>query len=235
MAGNGIVIEGNSLDNWNTHTIDTSNTINGKPVYYWKNVNGGTVPAGAGQIILASSGCIIFSNTASNNKGSGIQLYYSNNCIISNNTAHNNSHGFYLSYSSNCTISNSTVISNKWSGIQLYYSNNCTVFNSTTSNSNYGVYLYYSSNCNIIGNNIGNNNDIGIFLWGDSNCIIIKNTMVENSILILGDTVAQWNTHTIDTSNTINGKPVYYWKNVNGGTVPAGAGQIILAFHIIAQ
>ena len=386
MFGEGIFIEGNHLSHWNTHKIDTSNTMNGKPVYYWKNRTGGTVPPGAGEVILANctnvrvenqnlSGSYVGillgysnKNTVANNtltkNTNGIYLYKSSNNTITNNNATKNTHGIRLTYSSNNnTITNNTVTNNKYgiylehssnntitnnnatkntNGISLWYSsknnmvsnntirsnnrgialflssNNNIIANTVTKNTNgihleysgsntvtnnnatkntngiylwssnnniitknnansnnHGIYLWDSNNRNIITNNnvnsnhndgilleyyntnniitnntvtknyegicvfsssnntITNNNatknEYGIFLWESSSTIITNNTMFRDGIFIWGDQLSHWNTHIIDTSNTVNGRPVYYWKNRNGGTVPLDAGEVILA------
>ena len=92
-----------------------------------------------------------------------------------------------------------------------------------------GIYLYRSSS-NVLGNNtISDNDEYGIYLYRSSSNTITNNAMTENGIYIGGPSLEHWNTHTIDTSNTVNGKPVHYWKNKTGGTVPADAGQVILA------
>ena len=207
MVGDGIFILGNSLEHWNTHTIDTSNTVNGKPVYYWKNRTGGTVPSGAGEVILAnctnvvvenqnlSDGSVgvemgfsnsntLSNNTANSNKDTGIWLDSSNSNTLSNNTANSNGwYGIYLDSSNNTTISNNTASnnSNNGDGIWLYYSSNTTLYNNTVSNNWAGIWLYYSSN-NTISTNKASNNDVGImFNYSRSNNNIIYNNTVSNN------------------------------------------------------
>jgi parallel beta-helix repeat protein len=82
----------------------------------------------------------------------------------------------------------------------------------------------------LVGNSLANNVQAGIWNYRTSHTVLMGNEMVGNGLLLLApDELEHWNTHTIDTSNTTNGKPVIYWKNVSGGEVPAGAGQVILA------
>lgn len=82
--------------------VDTSNTVNGKPVYYWENVNGGTVPDGAGQVILWNCSNVIVENQYLNNAGIGIQIALSSNITVKNNTCSSNSRcGISLFWDSN--------------------------------------------------------------------------------------------------------------------------------------
>ncbi len=452
MIGSGIYMEG-SLEHWNTHSIDNSNTVNGKSVQYWKNIVGGTIPPGAGQIILANCSGVIAENqnvsngsvgflvgyssfntiansSSSGNRREGLNLIFSdNNTIIDGNfsenskygiylfnSAHNivsdnsvfsndifgiyphvstdtvtrnavawNKRGIYVGSSSNCTISHNNVSWNSEDGIHVSHADNSTIVNNTVfsnvkhgiyvessrsvllnntvlSNRYYGIAARYSSNNILIGNVVQKNREIGISIYhsdnntvknnqvsghsrsgigfsysrddiitdnnltdnsyglsyggsnstitnnsafgngygitvgGENNTVkgnwangneygisigpawdsvvekndaslnsidgirvrglnsnviisnnnaslnqrhgiylagwritLTNNTMLEDGIYIESDYLSGWNLHTIDTSNTVNGKPVYYWKDCVGGTVPAGAGQIILA------
>ena len=250
MVEDGIFVLGNFLEHWNTHSIDISNTVNGKPVYYWKNQTGGSVPSDGGEVILANctnvvvdglqvnngsvgisigfSSNITISNTNALNNYYGIYLYFCNDNTLDNNSASNNTYGIYLISSQNNTLSNNSANSNNFNGIYLVSSNDNILFNNTASDNNYG-FSYYTANSNWISNNTVSNNTYGIHFYFSNSNTLVNNTMLENSILIVGDSLNHWNTHSIDISNIVNGKPVYYWKNQTGGTIPALAGAVILA------
>ncbi|MHA1289946.1 MAG: right-handed parallel beta-helix repeat-containing protein, partial [Candidatus Thorarchaeota archaeon] len=167
MVGNGIVIFGDLMEHWNTHTIDTLNTVNGKPLYYWKDVTGGTVPEGAGQVILANCTGVIIENQNVSNGSEGIELGFSSSCNMISNTIINNAYGIYLYYSgSNIILDNN--ISNKGVGIWLDDSGSNTILGNNISNNLIGVYLTYSNNN--IHNNIHYNNICGNYYYGICNC-----------------------------------------------------------------
>jgi len=201
-----------------------------------------------------SSACKLESNTCYSNNEHGIHLRDSSDCIITNNTcSSSNEHGIDLQFSNDCTIENNTCLLNKYCGIFLLGSSHCTITNNTCSLNNQSGILLLSLDYCILENNLCSNNDIGIRLMGpcdycilenntcsrnefdaiilnySSHCILKNNTMNENGISISSGTPEKWNSHTIETTNTVNGKPVYYYKNVAGYTVPYGAGQVILA------
>ena len=185
MIKNGISISGN-LEHWNTHTIDTTNTVNGKPVRYYKNLSDMIIPTGAGQVILAnctnimiedqnlsngtigicigySSHVTISNNTCSNNKWKGISLSRSDNNTLLSNTCFNNSEGITIFESNDNVLSNNTCSNNTSYGIRVYISNRNTLANNTCSgNNNYGVTLNRYSNNNTITNNTISDNNIGI-------------------------------------------------------------------------
>ncbi|UCG70291.1 MAG: right-handed parallel beta-helix repeat-containing protein [Thermoplasmata archaeon] len=165
MIEDGIYIEGSFLENWNTHNIPTSNIVNGKPVYYWKNQTGGTIPAEAGQVILANCTDIKIEKQELFNASVAIELgFSSNNSIIDNNASSNNLYGMFLCYSSKNNITGNNATNNGRSGIYLYYSNeNDIIDNDVSLNYLEGIYLYSSSN-NSVSDNIVTLNGYGIDL-----------------------------------------------------------------------
>lgn len=231
MENNGIYINGDSLEYWNTHTIDPSNIVNGKPVYYLKNATGVIVPAGAGQVIVANSTLVTIKDQNLNNTVRGIQVAYSSNNMIDNNTiGFCRTDAIYLYYSDNITITDNTAFSNGDTGIELYASKNGTVaFNNVSSHASYGISLGYSSDGTSVLNNTLWDNRGGIAISSSRWTAHAGNIMLGEGMLLFGAYVEHWNTHTIETTNSVNGKPVYYWKNVTGGLIPSGAGQVILA------
>jgi len=164
MAGTGIYLVGiGSIDYWNTHSIDDSNTINGKPVYYWKDRTGGTVPSGAGQVILANCNNVIVENQNVSGGSNGIQLGYSDSCIIRKNTAHDNYiSGLYLWNCNDNGIERNSVANSP--NYAIYFgTSSSTSYNFNTIKENnlvncgYGIYLFYSQSNLIYHNNFLNN------------------------------------------------------------------------------
>lgn len=160
MAGNGVYVSGYSVEDWNAHTIDTSNTVNGKPLYYWKNAVGGTIPSGAGQVILANC----------------------TNVIVENQDASNTSVGIRLGYSSNNVVRNNTVSLNTWNGIDLFESNSNTVLdNLVGSNTRYGIHLYKSTGNNITENIVALNYWYGVRLFFSPSSRVYHNSILGNA------------------------------------------------------
>jgi parallel beta-helix repeat protein len=208
MVGDGIIIEGYQLQHWNTHSIDTSNTVNGKPVYYWKNQVGGTVPLGAGQIILANCTNVVVENQNVNNGSAGISLGFSSGNTIANNTANsNNWYGIFLSSSSNNTIANNTASNNSYVGIYLRGGNRNTISESeATGNAFTGIDLQGSTHNNVTNNTANSNGYYGIVLWSSSNNNTIKtNTASDNE---RGITLGYSNDNVI-TNNTLRDNSLY--------------------------
>jgi len=98
-----------------------------------------------------------------------------------------------------------------------------------------GISLYHNSNNNSVANNkCTNNRRAGILLENSNNNKLTGNVMLGNGIVIEGHVPTKrrpfppvitgysltYYEQEIDTSNTVNGKPVYYWKDVEGGRIP---------------
>jgi len=183
LQENGIYISGSySVTHWNTHSIDTSNTVNKKPVYYYKNVTGITIPAGAGQVILANCDDITVENQNCSNTSIGIQISHSRNITISNNTCSFNAReGISIFYSENITLTNNTCLSNKQNGIYLRYLDNSSLFNNTCLfNQKSGVFSM-CSHTTFAGNALSDNARYGILLQSSFSNVLTYNEVSGNN------------------------------------------------------
>ena len=178
MVDNGIFIVGYKLDTWNSHTIETSNTVNGKPVYYWKNAKGGSVPSGAGEVILANCSGVIVENQDLSNSTVGMQLGHSPSNIILNVTASGNDQvGIYMIFSNNTVVDNVTVANNRYDGLESWWSDNLTVLNSKASGNRKGFYAVNSDDLRFDNNTAYDNLESGIAFHNSNNSKARNNTI----------------------------------------------------------
>jgi parallel beta-helix repeat protein len=155
-----------------------------------------------------------------------------NNSIVGNNITNNNYDGIYLVYSSYNSIAGNNV-ANNWCGILLsfYSSNNTVSANNVTNNFRWGIDVINSDQNTISGNVVTNNRE-GIYIETSSQNILRDNNLAGNrhnfgvfafrfSVRMPG---VDWDFFTeevhlstfiqdVDTSNTVNGKPIYYLVN----------------------
>lgn len=182
FSSEGIIIGGSSVNHWNTHIIE-NNFANGKPIYYYKDDQDGvTVPAVAGQVILANCQNFILQNLTIENIDTGIQLGFSNNNYIENNLITNNTgYGINLYESHNNMMKSNNISNNYYNSIELSNSSNNNISNNEITDSNrYGILLYGSSHNSIYDNYITNNT--GIFLSSKSaDNIIFGNNIIKTS------------------------------------------------------
>ncbi|MFX0188528.1 MAG: right-handed parallel beta-helix repeat-containing protein, partial [Candidatus Hodarchaeota archaeon] len=197
-------------------------------------INGG----GSGSCILIENSnvyfrienCVIY-NSGSGESDAGIKLVNTNNGEIINNYCLLNKNGIYLDSSNYNTISGNTANKNLF-GIHLEYSyDNIVSGNTANNNGDYGIYLWSSDDNIISGNTANNNGDYGIFLEISNNNSFSGNIMIESGLFIIGNNREQCSSHNIDTTNLVNGKPIYYYANKIGLELDdfSNGGQLILA------
>ena len=184
--------------------VDDSNTVDGKPVYYWINERDRSVPFEAGYVALVNCtrmtvkgldltknepGILLAYTTNSTiaqnniaNDGYGIWLFRSFNNSISDNNMTNNMDGIELYWSWNNSISGNNIRANERAGIRLwYYSNYNSVLGNNIANDEYGIEVSESLNNTISGNNITANRQDGVWLYWSSNSSILGNNITANN------------------------------------------------------
>lgn len=138
----------------------------------------------------------MFSNcTAFSNGGTGFSIYrsYSGTTILNCNSTRNSGDGFFVGFFNNVDIRNSTASDNGGAGFCVNnggYSRDIIESCSSTGNE-YGISIYGSQDVDLRGNKFDNNT---------------------YNVRIGGYSSSEFNKIYIDTSNTVNGKPMYYLK-----------------------
>nr|WP_292373297.1 NosD domain-containing protein [Methanosarcina sp. UBA411] len=185
------------------NNIDTTNTVNGKPIYYLVNVsdislnstsNAGTIYCIDCQNIsikdqtLKNNFLSIYLRNTSNSKFDsnivsnnyfGVILENSSNNGGSNNIVTDNIAGIIVSSSTNNNLSNNVANSNG-NGLDVQESTNTELNNNTASfNENVGI-AFSSSTQNKINGNIANYNGDGIKLFNCSNSLLNNNIANSN-------------------------------------------------------
>jgi parallel beta-helix repeat protein len=168
--------------------IDSSNTVDGKPIIYWVNEQDKTVPSDAGYVALVNCTNMTVQNLDLAHNGQGIVLVSTIDSLITKNHVTNTEWGIFVHNSSNLVITENNLESN-----------------------DIGIETRRSSNVRIVGNIIKNNH-FGMGIYDEHpNHIIHHNDFVENvkNLFIAGENTsfsARWD----------DGKEGNYWSNYNG-------------------
>jgi parallel beta-helix repeat protein len=180
---------GSSLPEY-VNYVDSSNTVGGKPIYYWVNRRELTVPSDAGCVILVNCTDIRVQNLNLTGNFPSICLAYTTDCTINQNEVSMASAGIMLYFSSANVISKNKVSShffNTWiSGICLVSSDNNILFGNnikeamTIGNSMGGMWLDSSSH-NIIYENTITAYQRGIFLNLSTENTIYHNNFINST------------------------------------------------------
>jgi parallel beta-helix repeat protein len=167
--GQGFAVHGFAVSDF-VEDVDTSNTVDGKPIYYWVNIQGLSVPSDAGTVVLVNCTGIKVGNLNLTESGQNVQLAFTTNSTITENTIKNSWFGIWLYNSLSNNVSGNTASTNIWGGIVLNSCSNNTVSgNNATANSVVGIELYSCSNNTVSGNNATANGKDGIYFGSSSN------------------------------------------------------------------
>lgn len=178
----GLCIKGRSMQNYYID-VDTSNTINGRPIYYLLNETEMNISVDAGQIFLINCSSCNISNCFIESGYNGILLAFSHHNIIKENVISNQSlNGIYLEWSSNNIIENNIIYRNGRNGICLQNSDgNIIRFNHVSLNMHDGIYIgWNSNNTNVSRNTVTKNYGFGISLAYCFSNLIAKNLIKNN-------------------------------------------------------
>jgi parallel beta-helix repeat protein len=227
------------------HDIDTSNLVEGKPVYYVRGAGGVVYDSStnAGAFYAINCDGITVKDLTLTKNYHGIFLWKTQNSRVENVVASNNYYGIQLWYSNNNTLADSNASSNIRDGIYvLNCGYNTLTRNTASSNGHDGIYVRLSSGDTLVGNTANSNYYHGIFIDASSGSTLMGNTANSNSeyygirltasigCTLRGNTMTcnRWNFHVdgshsaaaydhdVDTTNMVEGKPVYYVKNAVG-------------------
>jgi parallel beta-helix repeat protein len=185
----------------------------------------------------------------------GLCLAHSNNSIVYDNSIRNNYHGILVDHSYSNNISQNSVIEHDGTALQVFYSGYNLIRYNSISNCVIGIHIHYGTNHTIEGNYVSTNRDYGSVIFGitiqgcSENNLLIDNSvsnfrlgiqvqtsgknLLRNNIMInnlynlevSGDSLPCY-LQDIDSSNTVNGKPVHYLVNMNSQQIPSDAGYV---------
>jgi parallel beta-helix repeat protein len=137
------------------HDIDSSNMVDGKPMCYLVNENGGYVSKDAGYVALINCTKVTAEDLSLTSNEQGVLLVNTKESIIKNVTMSGNDVGIDLRMAWNNTVTMNSLIAINWLSIYLTSSNNNTFTENTIREGDYGI-----STRNSNGNTIYHNNFI---------------------------------------------------------------------------
>jgi len=163
------------------HDIDSSNTVNNKPIYYLVNRHNEEVPHGAGFVGIVNCLNITVKDQVLKNNEEGVLLAYSKYCTIINVTALKNVRSIFLVCSNNNVINENRISSDKDRGICLHDSRDNTFNGNIISDEAwYGILLSSSSDRNMLSRNVLTNCSTGIYLLKSYNNLLNGNSILES-------------------------------------------------------
>ena len=188
MKGSGLGIYDFSLEEMSQMSIDTTNTVNGNPIYFYINETNLTPDSfsNAGQIILYNCNDSVISNVDVSNCSMGISVIDSNNVAIENSVISNNLRGMYIWNTNNSLIKGNLINDNykRWNsnGLVMRGTNN-TIFKNRIYSNGQGIYFDFLCFYNNISDNkiIGSSKGIGIYIKSVSSYNIFSRNLIKNN------------------------------------------------------
>ncbi len=210
--------------------IDTSNTVNGKPIYYWIYQHNKTIPSQAGFVALANCSGIMIQNLEISNNGNGIILYSTRDSQIKNNHFEDNGNAIEIRSCESINVTGNKIINSFYSGIRMAESTNISILENDIVNNAYGITLsgynkqhagYGGSNNILILNNNFTGNNPGIDLSRSQDNVISSNIFTANILgisaigccenLIVGNSFVDNDGYAIRWSGAYNN--TFYYNN----------------------
>ena len=163
------------------HDIDTSNTVDGRPVYYWVNKQDMEVPTDAGFVGVIDSDNITVKDLNLSGNNPGLLFINTNNSRIENvNASYNSFNGIYMTHSDNNTVVKNDIASNYYYGLYMYDSANNTVAGNNIDDINYGLYMHGSDN-NTVEDNTIDSNSYSLYMYTSDNNAVAGNNVDEGN------------------------------------------------------
>jgi parallel beta-helix repeat protein len=257
-ATNGIVENCLSVDNnYGIRIVDSPGTIVVN-CSFSRSYGGG----GMGGVSIERSDSSVVIGCSATNVNSFVEVRDSSDVlVVANSCDCTTAAAAVLVGGSNNTTVADNEIAGAGIGVLLWYATNTTVVNNTVSSCGQGVFVYFSNSTRLIDNTISSSNENGIWLWGSDditvlnnsllwsqrfgiyidrtrNCSISGNVFESDGIVIKGETLADFNSHSITLDNIVShtgnstntSNPIYYFKDAAGLVVDGLlVGQIIIA------
>ncbi len=173
----------------------------------------GTVQIGEDDLTLDGAGYTINALTE-DREGNGIYGYQRQYVTIKNVSVRGFANGIYAFDTDWVNLSGNTFSDNTC-GIRFQYTRDSTLTGNTATNNSDGIVLNDTWTGTLTSNTASSNSSYGIKLGGCRNFTLVGNTMSGNAynFELSGPWEHDFVTNTIDTSNTVDGKPIYYVKN----------------------
>ena len=219
-----------------TSIIDTSNLVNGKPLYYYFNQSDLRKDdfLGAGQIILINCSSIVIADENVSNGSTGISLYHCTNTTILRTIANDNIfNGVYLYNSNFNNLTYNTVNNNGGYGIYGHHCNDSVFLENDVRFNQQGIHISYANNNTFKANTILDNIIYGVFVHGTCNNNLFYGNIFNNPLALNA-------LNNAPNTSWDNGSIGNYWHDYDGydidgdniGETPYISGNIIDNFPI---
>jgi parallel beta-helix repeat protein len=214
-------VSGDGLPDY-VQSIDMSNKVDGKSIYYLVNAKDVLLDAPQSQDVgylgIVNSSNIRAKNLNLSHNADGFLCVYSVDCLLESSDVTNNRAASLVYYSARCSLVSDDFASNT-QGVSLVSSANSSVKNNSfTDTDEYGLTLESSGNSVVDRNLIQQNSLGGLSLYSSQNCNVSGNSILRNGFGIFVQFSAGVNvTNNVVANNSGNGVFFSYSDNGSAG------------------
>ncbi len=202
--------------------IDASNTVDGKPIIYWVNVQNRVAPPDAGYVAFVNCTNVTAQGLSLSHNSQGILVASTVNAKVTLNLLTDCDDGIYVYNSAGTSVTENTVSGNK-NGIHVDSSSNNLIQSNNAASNEIGVYItgnsVVSANNTIAKNKVTTNSVDGLNLWGSTGTIIAENTITKNNQTGINMFDSQNNTVASNVIVNNTGIGIKLWYDADGNTI----------------
>ncbi len=243
MVGGGIEAHGWHLPHFENVDIDTSNTVNSDPVYYWVSQSFRSAPLDTGELILVDCNNIDVGPLNLSDRSHGVFCILSNNVTMTEITAHNCSRPITVSYSEDVEVLDCDLRYCSSDAIYISGSDRTNITDMYTYGCNNGIYSYGAKNLRVERADLIMNSGYG-FREATGGAVFMNSSVIDHAgtgfqITTSTGSVIENTTVRNCTSNGLNIQKSSWTRvqnciienNVHSGIVIAGMGSHQPALH----
>jgi parallel beta-helix repeat protein len=202
-----------------TNDVDTSNTVDGKPIIYWTNQQNKQVPSDAGYVALVNCVGMTVQKLNLSHNGQAILLVGVSNSTIESNTLTENDNAIWIINSNNLTVTQNVLLDNHEDAIYMVSSNNTTI--------KHNVFVDGGSNGTASEQALSNGGQAAIWISSSANNVVYNNTFSGNGE---GISLQNCNNHliTYNLLSSSNGTTIHLYgsaqNNITNNIIADGRG-----------
>jgi parallel beta-helix repeat protein len=199
------------------NNVDSSNTVDQKPVCFWVNARDASVPTDAGYVALIDCINVTVEGLELKNNFQGVLLAQTSNSRILGDSIKNNFYGIDLRWSSSNAVVGNNMTGNGVSAALIWSSSNNSISKNDIMNNDEGVFMFSDASDNaVFGNIIATSLIEGIRIEGYSfnNKIFHNNFLNNTKQVITSNSKSSW-----DDGYPSGGN---YWSDYKGSDLYSG-------------
>lgn len=205
LVGCGLYIDSGLISCWDSHSVDSGNTVNGKALAYLVGASGTALPSSTGQAVLVGCTWVTASLLDLTDASVGILAGFSSHITVMRSNLSDNQVGAEFVSCADCAILSNTIADCAVEGVRITGSSGCSVESNRVVRCGSGICVRGGLSPSI-GNMVATNNvsecTKGIVVNGSPETTVAHNTLMWN--LACG-VMVEMSDHAVLSNNTCNG------------------------------